>query len=439
MGARTLDRDEARRERDAHVGRLREPLRRLGKLGNDPQRLLKERGRLAAGGAGDRLVRGLVQILHPVALHLASQGVMRELLDVLAETVGVQVLDGADDGPVQRLPALAQEPAVGDVVRQRVLERVLELGKQSRLVQELTGLEASEAAAAGFLVEAGHREQERERHVASDDRRRLQQALVVSGEPIDARREDRLHRRRHPYGVEIFQEAVGAAGTAEHTGLDEGLHAFLEKERVAFRSLDQQVAKLQHARIVAQEAGQQLLGAPGPERVDPDLAIVRLAAPRVLVFGTVIDREEQAGRRKALDQGVEERLGLGVDPLKILEHEQQRARLALAQEDPLDGGEGPAAALGRRKPEEGALLGQGIEEPEDRRDCLLEALVERQEVARDLRSDGADVVGRLDPKVGTEQIDHWQVRRPLAVGDGAALEREPAARVVRVNELVEQA
>jgi hypothetical protein len=99
--------------------------------------------------------------------------------------------------------------------------------------------------------------------------------------------------------------------------------------------------------------------------------------------------------------------------LQILEHEQYRARLALAKKDLLDSGQSAAPAFGRREPEERAFLGQGIEEPEDRRDRLLEALVECQEVAGDLRPDGSAVVERFDPEVGAEQIDDRQVRRPL--------------------------
>jgi hypothetical protein len=33
------------------------------------------------------------------------------------------------------------------------------------------------------------------------------------------------------------------------------------------------------------------------------------------VLGTVVDQQQQAGARQALDQAIEERLGLGIDPM----------------------------------------------------------------------------------------------------------------------------
>ena len=48
---------------------------------------------------------------------------------------------------------------------------------------------------------------------------------------------------------------------------------------------------------------------------------------------------------RLLDQAVEDRLGLGVDPVQVLEDQEQRLHLALAQQQALDGLEGALAAL----------------------------------------------------------------------------------------------
>ena len=49
---------------------------------------------------------------------------------------------------------------------------------------------------------------------------------------------------------------------------------------------------------------------------------------------------------QALDEAVQESLGLGVDPVQILEDEEERLRLRLAQEQSLDGIQRPLSALG---------------------------------------------------------------------------------------------
>ena len=59
---------------------------------------------------------------------------------------------------------------------------------------------------------------------------------------------------------------------------------------------------------------------------------------------TVVDEREQARRRQALDQAVQERLGLGIDPVEILEDDEERLDLALAEQQALDAVERPLAA-----------------------------------------------------------------------------------------------
>jgi len=72
---------------------------------------------------------------------------MRQLLHVLANALGVQVLDGRHHGRVQCAPPLPQEAGVGHVVGERVLERVLEIREEPRLIEELCLLQVREPPA----------------------------------------------------------------------------------------------------------------------------------------------------------------------------------------------------------------------------------------------------------------------------------------------------
>ena len=72
-------------------------------------------------------------------------------------------------------------------------------------------------------------------------------------------------------------------------------------------------------------------------KVEPQLRVGGLAAPMVLVLGPVVDEEQEPRRRQAFDEAVQQRLGLGVDPVEVLEHEQHRLHLALAHDDALHG------------------------------------------------------------------------------------------------------
>jgi len=57
---------------------------------------------------------------------------------------------------VQHPSPLVEEAAIGDLVGQGVLEGILALGEQARLVEELCSLELCQAAVQRFLREVGN-------------------------------------------------------------------------------------------------------------------------------------------------------------------------------------------------------------------------------------------------------------------------------------------
>src|SRR5262245_36727852 len=75
-----------------------------------------------AGGL-ERVGRGLVPAFGP-------EQMMREALGVLGEAVSVEPLNRLGNAAVERAPLILKEAAVGNLVRQRVLEGVFELGEE---------------------------------------------------------------------------------------------------------------------------------------------------------------------------------------------------------------------------------------------------------------------------------------------------------------------
>ena len=118
--------------------------------------------------------------------------------------------------------------------------------------------------------------------------------------------------------------------TDQHPCFHQGTDALLQKKGVTLGALDQEPLERHQAGIVPQEGLQQFLGARGGQGVEPELGVVSLVPPAVLVLRAVVDEQEQAGGGQALDQAVEDRLGLGVDPVQVLEDQEQRLYLALA-------------------------------------------------------------------------------------------------------------
>jgi hypothetical protein len=112
---------------------------------------------------------------------------------------------------------------------QRVLERVFDFREQLGFVDEFGGLQLRQPFAEGIARHVGDCLKQRQRHVLADHGGRLQQSLVLGGEPIDARGQDRLHCGRHLNGFRRVRQPIGAGFANEGGGLDQRAHALLEK------------------------------------------------------------------------------------------------------------------------------------------------------------------------------------------------------------------
>ena len=87
----------------------------------------------------------------------------------------------------------------------------------------------------------------------------------------------------------------------------------------------------------------------------------------MLILGTVAHEQEEAGGRKALDEPVQDRLRLAVDPVEILEDRDDRLNLALAEKEALDCVERLLAPLRRVQARPRLVLDWNIEKREERR------------------------------------------------------------------------
>jgi hypothetical protein len=255
---------------------------------------------------------------------------MGQPLGLLGDALGRELLDGLGDAGVQGALPLVEQPLVGHLVRERVLEGVLEVREEPGLVEELRGLEAGELGAHLVLRSVGDGQQQRQGHVLADDRGRLEQSLAFGRQTVDPGGQDRLHRGGDRQLLDGPGEPVGPALAGQGRRLHQGPHTLFEEEGIRFRPLYQQLLERAEGRVRAEERIEQLVSALGWQRIDPDLAVVGLAAPGVLVLGAVVDEEHEARGGQALDEAVEQALGLAIDPVQVLEDHRQRLDFALA-------------------------------------------------------------------------------------------------------------
>jgi hypothetical protein len=256
--------------------------------------------------------------------------VVGQPLSLLGDALGRESLDGLSDPGVQGALLVVEQPLVRHLMRERVLERVLEVRKDPRLVEELRGLEVGELGAHLVLRRVGNSQEQGHGHVLADDRGRLEQSLGLGHQAVDARGQDGLHGGGNRQLLNGPGEPVGAALARQGRRLHQGPHTLLEKEGIGFRPLDQELLERVEGRVSAEERLEQLVRALRRQGIDPELAVVGLAAPGVPVLGAVIDEEQQARRGQAVDEAIEQGLGLAVDPVQVFEDHHQRLRLALA-------------------------------------------------------------------------------------------------------------
>ena len=166
---------------------------------------------------------------------------VRQAFDLLGHPVPGERLQGLDDAGMQRAPPLLQEAAIGHLVGEGVLEGVLALGEEPRLIEKLGGLQVGQAAVERLLGQLGNGLQQRQGHLGANHGSRLQEALLLGWQPVDARRQHRLHGGWYLDGRQGLPQAIGPTLADQDPGLHQGAHALFQEEGIALGARNEQV------------------------------------------------------------------------------------------------------------------------------------------------------------------------------------------------------
>src|SRR5262249_12796567 len=116
-------------------------------------------------------------------------------------------------------------------------------------------------------------------------------------------------------------------------------------------------------------------------------------------LGAVVDQQEHTGSREALDQAVQEGLGLGIDPVEVLEHQQQGLSLAFPQQHALNGFQGALTALGRIESLPQRIVNWDVQERQKGWQIRSESRIQSEELTGNLLADPPPFVVVFDLKV----------------------------------------
>src|SRR5215813_6423618 len=86
----------------------------------------------------------------------------------------------------------------------------------------------------------------------------------------------------------------------------------------------------------AQQSIEKLLRLGSPRSAEPQLGVVRLLSPLLPILGAIVGQQQNAGTGHTLAQGIEEALGLRVDPVQVLKDEDKGLVKTLAQKELLE-------------------------------------------------------------------------------------------------------
>src|SRR4029453_16546132 len=120
----------------------------------------------------------LTEIRPPLPPPLATARVMGEPLDLLTEAITIEALHGLHDPDMEVTASAAEDAPVGHLMGERVLEGVLEIGEEARLVEKLGRLKMAQPPTDRPFLFVRHRHEEGQREVLPDDRGNLEEPLL---------------------------------------------------------------------------------------------------------------------------------------------------------------------------------------------------------------------------------------------------------------------
>src|SRR5262249_27267411 len=161
---------------------------------------------------------------------------------------------------------------------------VCELGEEASFVEELSGLQVPEPAAQLLLGQLPDSLQEGEGYLGANHRCGLEETFLLGWQTVDASSQDGLHRGGDLQAVEGFERAIGAALADQSPGFHQGPDALLQKKGIALGALYQEPLERREAGVVPQQGLQQFLGTGGGQGIEPELRVIGLIPPAVLVL-----------------------------------------------------------------------------------------------------------------------------------------------------------
>jgi len=126
----------------------------------------------------------------------------------------------------------------------------------------------------------------------------------------------------------------------------------------------------------------------------------------MLILRAKVHQEEHMRVRKTLHEAIEECLALAIDPMEILEDQEEGLLSRFPQQQPLHRVVRELATVAGLETVPSGIVVRHVEQSQQRRRCRLQCAVEGEQFARHLLTDLSEAVPALDLEVALEEVDH---------------------------------
>ena len=235
-----------------------------------------------------------------------------------------------------------------------------------------------------------------------------------------------------------MRQAVAPRLAHEGAALHEVVNRLLEEERIASGALHQEALEREQLVVTAEQGVEQFSGPVRRERPQVQAQGVRAREPPVVVLGP-IRHDDERGRREPVHEQLERVLGIGVDPLKISDDEDEWLAARRRADEAKVRLESPLASARRVGAKERIPRLERAELPQHRRDVRAELRIERAHRGVDLVAHGLRRIGPVEAEVAPEQVEADAPARGPRVRLRLGAEDGGAARPAGLHELPDQA
>ena len=178
---------------------------------------------------------------------------------------------------------------------------------------------------------------------------------------------------------------------------------------------------------------QHFIGAVLFQRLEPQQMAAGLVSPAQPIFGPVIHQEQNPLTGHLLHEQVEKSLALVIQPMQILDHQNERALPCFTQEQTNDGVERARSPELRVHAGEALFIVLDLQQRIEIGEGGLERCIQVGDPFRYPVPPRRRIVSLGDSEIAMQQLDHRQVRRPLAVRDRGRLEDRPVSACLRLE------